>query len=188
MTPDELMAEACRLAEESVANDWGGPFGAVIARGGEIVARGQNRVLLTGDITCHAEVDAIRNAVAALNPSAPAIPVVERATSTLALVARPEGSPDPVPARARMLMGLEIYASGAPCPMCLSAIYWARLDAVHFANSWEDARRIGFDDAFQYEDFARPLAERRLPIRRLRPDLGEAAFAAWAAKADRHPY
>ena len=89
---------------------------------------------------------------------------------------------------ARMLMGLEIYASGAPCPMCMSAIYWARLDAVHFSNDWEDARAIGFDDAFQYEDFARPLTERRLPITRLRPDLGEASFAAWAAKADRHPY
>lgn len=188
MTPDELMAEACRLAEESVANEWGGPFGAVIARGGELVARGQNRVLLTGDITCHAEVDAIRNAVAALNPSAPAIPVAERPSSTLALVDRPAGSPDPVPARARMLMGLEIYASGAPCPMCMSAIYWARLDAVHYANSWEDARAIGFDDAFQYEDFARPLDERRLPIARLRPDLGRASFAAWSAKADRHPY
>lgn len=188
MTPDELMAEACRLAEESVANDWGGPFGAVIARDGEIVARGQNRVLLTGDITCHAEVDAIRTAVATLNPSAPVIPVDERPTSTLALVDRPEGSPDPVPARARMLLGMEIYASGAPCPMCMGAIYWARLDAVHFATSWEDARAIGFDDAFQYEDLARPLAERRLPIRQLRPDLGAPAFHAWATKADRHPY
>ena len=176
-TPDELMAEACRLAEESVAEGWGGPFGAVIARGGELVARGQNRVLLTGDPTCHAEVDAIRNATAALG-----------AASVLRPVARPEGSDDPVPERARMLMGLEVYASGAPCPMCMSAIYWARLDAVHYANDWEDARAIGFDDAFQYEDFALPLADRRLPITRLRPDLGVPSFAAWAAKPDRHPY
>ncbi|QXC59607.1 nucleoside deaminase [Aquihabitans sp. G128] len=188
MTPDELMAEACRLAAESVANDWGGPFGAVIARDGEIVARGQNRVLLTGDITCHAEVDAIRNAVATLNPTAPDIAVAERPSTTLALAPRPPGSADPVPARARMLMGMEIYASGAPCPMCLSAIYWARLDAVHFSNDWEDARAIGFDDAFQYEDFALPLDQRRLPIQQLRPDLGRPSFAAWAAKADRHPY
>lgn len=175
-TPDQLMAEACRLAEESVAEGWGGPFGAVIARGGELVARGQNRVLRTGDPTCHAEVDAIRNASRALG------------ASVLELVDRPAGSDDPVPERARMLMGLEIYASGAPCPMCMSAIYWARLDAVHFANDWEAARAIGFDDAFQYEDFARPLDERRLPIRQLRPDLGAASFAAWVAKPDRHPY
>lgn len=188
MTPDELMAEACRLAEETVANDWGGPFGAVIARDGEIVARGQNRVLLTGDMTCHAEMDAIRNAVATLNPTSPAIPADLRDQSTLALVARPAGSEDPVPERSRMLMGMEIYASGAPCPMCMSAIYWARLDAVHFANDWDDARSIGFDDAFQYEDFARPLDQRRLPIAQFRPDLGKASFQAWADRPDRHPY
>ena len=70
----------------------------------------------------------------------------------------------------------------------MSAIYWARLDAVHFANDWDDARAIGFDDAFQYEDFARPLDQRRLPITQFRPDLGRASFQAWADRPDRHPY
>jgi guanine deaminase len=186
---DELMAEACRLAEEAAVNDWGGPFGAVIATAdGEIVARGQNRVLISGDITAHAEVEAIRKAVAVLNGDAPTIAPDRRHRSTLALIPRPEGSDDPVPERARMLTGLRIFASGAPCPMCMAAIYWARLDAVYFANDLEATRAIGFDDAFQYEDFNRPLAERRIGIHQFRPDLGEASYKAWMDKPDRHPY
>ena|ERR1039457_876355 len=188
MTSDGFMAEACRLATESVANNWGGPFGAVITRDGGIVARGQNRVLLTGDITAHAEIETIRKAVATLNPEAPSIAKDRQNESTLELVHRPEGSPDPVEARARMLMGMEIYISGAPCPMCMSAIYWARLDAVHFASDLEATRAIGFDDAFQYEDFVRPLSERRITVEQFRPDLGAQAYKAWTDKSDRHPY
>lgn len=188
MTPEELMTEACRLAKESVDNGWGGPFGAVIAKDGEIVARGQNRVLLTGDVTAHAEVETLRKAAAVLNPEAPSIAQSHRNESTLALVPRPEGSADVVPERARMFMGMEIYISGAPCPMCMSAIYWARLDAVYFANDLEATRAIGFDDAFQYEDFQLPLPERRVKIEQFRPDLGDAAYQAWSSKADRHPY
>lgn len=188
MAPDELMAEACRLAQESVDNDWGGPFGAVIVKDGEIVARGQNRVLLTGDITAHAEVETIRKAVAVLNREAPSIAKAHQDESTLELIDRPAGSPDPVPRRARMLIGHEIYISGAPCPMCMSAIYWARIDAVYFANDLAATSRIGFDDAFQYEDFGRPLHERRIRIEQFRPELGEAAYRAWDAKPDKHPY
>lgn len=188
MSPDELMAEACRLAQESVDNDWGGPFGAVLVKDARIVARGQNRVLLTGDITAHAEVETIRKAVAAVNREAPSIAKAHQDESTLELIPRPAGSPDPVPRRARMLIGHEIYISGAPCPMCMSAIYWARIDAVYFANDLEATSRIGFDDAFQYEDFNRPLPERRIRIEQFRPDLGEAAYRAWDTKPDKHPY
>ena len=188
MTPEELMTEACRLAKESVDNGWGGPFGAVLVKDGEIVARGQNRVLLTGDVTAHAEVETLRKAAAVLNPQAPSIAETHRNESTLELVPRPEGSADVVPERARMFMGMEIYISGAPCPMCMSAIYWARLDAVYFANDLEATRGIGFDDAFQYEDFRVPLPERRIKIEQFRPDLGGAAYQAWSDKADRHPY
>jgi guanine deaminase len=188
MTPDELMEEACRLARESVDNNWGGPFGAVIAKDGHIVARGQNRVLLTGDITAHAEVEAIRKAVATLNAEAPSISAEYQNQSTLELIPRPPGSPDLVPERAKMLIGHEIYISGAPCPMCMSAIYWARIDAVYFSQDLEATSKIGFGDAFQYEDFARPYEDRKIKIMQFRADLGEVPYKAWAAKPDRHPY
>ena len=188
MTNDELMAEACRLAKESVVNNWGGPFGAVIAKDGEIIARGQNRVLLTGDVTAHAEIETLRKACAVINREGPSIAQDHQNESHLKLVPKPAGSADVVDERARMLMGMEIFISGAPCPMCMSAIYWARLDAVHFASDLEATRAIGFDDAFQYEDFGRPYSERRIKIEQFRPDLGAEAYQAWMDKADRHPY
>ncbi|WP_043263392.1 nucleoside deaminase [Streptomyces sp. CT34] len=188
MEPRELIAEAVRLATESVDKGWGGPFGAVIVRDGEIVARGQNRVLLTGDPTAHAEVETIRKAAQILNPEAPSIAEEHQNESTLEYVPRPEGSPDPVPERARMLQGCSIYSSGAPCPMCMSAIYWSRLDAVYFSCGLEDTRRIGFDDAFQYEDFRRPLDQRRITIRQIYPELGAGAYEAWSHRVDHHAY
>ena len=185
----EFLSEAIRLATESVEEGWGGPFGAVITRDGEIVARGQNRVLLTGDPTAHAEVETIRKAVQRLNPEAPSISEEHQNESTLEYMQRPAGSPDPVPERARMLKGCTIYISGAPCPMCMSAIYWARIDAVYFANDLEATRAIGFDDAFQYEDFALPWSERRIKVtEHFERELGLKAFEAWMAKKDRHPY
>ena len=188
MTNDELMAEACRLAKESVVNNWGGPFGAVIAKDGEIIARGQNRVLLTGDVTAHAEIETLRKACAVVNRESPSIAQDHQNESHLKLVPKPAGSADVVDERARMLMGMEIFISGAPCPMCMSAIYWARLDAVHFASDLDATRTIGFDDAFQYEDFVKPMSERRIKIEQFRPDLGAEAYEAWTSKPDRHPY
>ena len=188
MTKDELMAEACKLATESVENGWGGPFGAVIVRDGEILARGQNRVLLTGDITAHAEIQAIRKACQVINPYAPTIPEDRQNESHLRLVDKPEGSCDVVPQRSKMLMGTEIFISGAPCPMCMSAIYWSRIDAVYFACSLEDTSRIGFDDAFQYEDFLKPYGERRIKIQQFRKDLGDQSYQTWMGKDDRHYY
>jgi guanine deaminase len=188
MTREAFMEEACRLAKESVDNNWGGPFGAVIVKDGEIIARGQNRVLLTGDPTAHGEVEAIRKAAAILIPAAPSIAPEHLNESILELIPRQTGSPDPVPERARMLTGYELYTSGAPCPMCMSAIYWSRIDAVYFANDYDETSKIGFDDAFQYEDFAKPYAERRIKLEQFRPDLGELSNKAWAQKHDKHPY
>jgi guanine deaminase len=184
----ELIEETVRLAVGSVRNGWGGPFGAVIVRDGEIVSRGQNRVLLTGDVTAHAEIEAIRKAIQVLNPHAPTIDEEHANDAHLELTPLPEGSPDPAPARARMLMGCELYATGAPCPMCWGAIYWARLDRVYYSCSAKAAEAIGFGDAFLYEELAKPEHERLIPMRQVHPELGERAYRAWSEKRDRHLY
>ena len=188
MDKRRFMEEATRLAIESVEKGWGGPFGAVIVRDGEIVGRGQNRVLLTGCPVYHAEITAIMDASARLNPKA-LMGSGFGAGTMLELIPREPGSPDPVAERARMLKGCEIYINGAPCPMCMSAIYWSRIDHVYFAASLADAGAIGFDDAFQYEDFAQPWTERRIKVTEgFERDLGLQAFRAWENKKDRHPY
>src|SRR5262245_3740597 len=183
----KFMEEATRLAIESVEKGWGGPFGAVIVKDGEIVGRGQNRVLLTGCPVFHAEITAIMDACQRLNPKA--LLGSGSAAGTLGMIPREPGSPDPVPELARMLNCCEIYVNSSPCPMCMSAIYWARLDRLTFAANLEDARQIGFDDAFQYDDFARPWSERRIRVtENLEREVGLKAFEAWISKKDRHRY
>jgi len=180
--------EATRLAIESVEKGWGGPFGAVIVKEGEIIGRGQNRVLITGNPVWHAEVTAITDAVQRLNSKA--LMGSDNYTGVLEMIPRPAGSPDPVPERAKMLKGCQIYINGAPCPMCMSAIYWARIDQVFFGNSLEDTRKIGFDDAFQYEDFKYPWEERKNihVTAGFERETCLRSFEAWMKKKDRHPY
>ncbi|GAB2904374.1 nucleoside deaminase [Streptomyces mayteni] len=184
----KFMAEAVRLAMESVVHGWGGPFGAVIIRDGEIISRGQNRVLLTGDPTAHAEVEAIRKAIQLLNPKAPSISVKHQNESTLEFIEREEGSPDTVKERARMLKGYEIYASGQPCPMCMSAIYWSRFDALYYSRNLHDTAEIGFSDEFQYQDFTKPDNKRIIHMEQSYPELGKKAYKAWAVRPNKHPY
>lgn len=184
----QFLHEATRLAIESVEKGWGGPFGAVIVKDGKIIGRGQNRVLLTGIPVFHAEVTAIMDATARLNQKA--LLGSDYYSGTLEMIPRPEGSPDLVPERAVMLKGCELYVNGAPCPMCMSAIYWARIDKVYFGTRLEDTSKIGFDDQFQYEDFKRPYAERTAI--ECHPDFEREyalkACEAWANKKDNHPY
>jgi tRNA(Arg) A34 adenosine deaminase TadA len=117
-------------------------------------------VLLTGIPVFHAEITAIIDASLRLNPKA-LLGSDYYAGTILEMIPRPQGSPDPVPERARMLKGCEIYINGAPCPMCMSAIYWARIDTVYFGGSLEDTSKIGFNDAFQYEDFKLSWEQRK---------------------------
>jgi hypothetical protein len=80
-------------------------------------------------------------------------------------------------------------ARPSPCPMCMGAIYWSRIDRVFFGNSLKDTSAIGFDDAFQYEDFKKPWGERRIPIaENFERDTTLKSFKAWMDKEDRHPY
>jgi guanine deaminase len=153
---EELLREAIRLSMKKMEAGEGGPFGAVIARNGEIVGRGWNRVTSSNDPTAHAEVMAIRDACSTLGSFS--------------------------------LAGCEIYASCEPCPMCLSAIYWARLDALYFAASRTDAADAGFDDALLYEEVCKGWDARSLKSRQhLQPEARE-VFGRWKAKPDRINY
>lgn len=86
------------------------------------------------------------------------------------------------------LAGATIYSSCEPCPMCLSAIYWARLDRLVYANTRDQAAAIGFDDAFLYDEVPKPPLERRMPTRHLAMAEAEACFHAWADKSDKVSY
>jgi tRNA(Arg) A34 adenosine deaminase TadA len=82
----------------------------------------------------------------------------------------------------------EIYASCEPCPMCLGAIYWARLGRVWFASTREDAAAAGFDDQFLYDEIPRAAPQRALPASTLLREEGAAAFRVWAESPDKIAY
>lgn len=109
---------AVEEARKGVAQEKGGPFGAVVVKNGEVIGSAANEVLASHDPTAHAEIGAIRNACRNL------------------------GTYD--------LTGCELYATGEPCPMCLSAIIWANIQQVYYAASAGDAEKIGFRDSKIY--------------------------------------
>jgi tRNA(Arg) A34 adenosine deaminase TadA len=86
------------------------------------------------------------------------------------------------------LRGATVYTSCEPCPMCLAALYWARVDAVVYANDRAQAAAIGFDDQFLYDEVPKPIEARSLPMRRLLAAEALEVFDAWAAKPDKVPY
>lgn len=86
------------------------------------------------------------------------------------------------------LDGCTIYTSCEPCPMCLSAIYWAGIERIFYGNTKEDARRIDFDDSFIYDEIAKPHAERTIPSRNIMRTEALKAFKAWEAKVDKVEY
>ncbi|MFZ0302401.1 MAG: nucleoside deaminase [Terracidiphilus sp.] len=86
------------------------------------------------------------------------------------------------------LAGCELYTSCEPCPMCLSACYWARLDAVYYGACAADAARAGFDDAFLYDELRKPATGRQLPSTQLLGDEAWASFRAWLDSPDKIEY
>ena len=151
-----FMREAIQISLRTMRCDRGGPFGAVIARHGQVVGRGWNKVTTTNDPTAHAEVIAIREACRVL--------------------------------KTFRLDDCEIYTSCEPCPMCLGAIYWARLRRLFFAASRDDAAQAGFDDELIYREIGLSFSRRRLPTRQLLREQARAVLLEWRAKPDKIPY
>jgi tRNA(Arg) A34 adenosine deaminase TadA len=86
------------------------------------------------------------------------------------------------------LADCELYTSCEPCPMCLAAIYWARIPTVYYGNTRQDAAAIGFDDDFIYRQIPLPVAERTVRMESLLREEAQAAFRGWAEKPDKVRY
>lgn len=151
-----LLQKAIHLAREQMQAGAGGPFGAVIAKAGQVIATGWNQVTSTMDPTAHAEIVTIRSAAQKLGHFS--------------------------------LQGCTLYSSCEPCPMCLAAAYWARVDRIVFAASRLEAAAAGFDDALIYQELQLPITERLLPMQQALSAEGAAVLHEWEAKADKVPY
>lgn len=148
---EHAMLAAVDSALEGITKGEGGPFGAAIVCNGKVIATGHNTVLKDHDPTCHAEMNAIRNAAKALNT--------------------------------HVLSTCVLYTTAEPCPMCLSAILWARIPHVIVGVDRQVAAQYGFDDALFYEQLALPDSEKMITIQTgcCQPQC-EALFKTWQGK------
>lgn len=151
------MERALRSAREGLKRSEGGPFGAAIVRGNQLIAVGHNTVLKERDATCHAEVNAIRIASRKL--------------------------------KRFDLSDCVIYSTTEPCPMCFSAIHWARIAQVIFGTSFEDVAKRGFNEL--YIPSRKMKRDGRSPVR-IRSGFMKkeclALLAEWDRKEDRQVY
>ncbi|GAA4351397.1 nucleoside deaminase [Variovorax defluvii] len=153
MTPqdkdtEKYLLESIRLAMDNVRERKTWPFGAVLVRNGQVLARAVNEVDALCDPSAHAEMQAVRAA------------------------ARAQSSTD--------LSGSTVYASGYPCPMCLTAMYLAGVQRVYYAYSNEDGAPYDLSAERGYVEIARPLEQREMKLEglRVRPE-GEDLYEAW---------
>ena len=86
------------------------------------------------------------------------------------------------------LSDCELYSTCEPCPMCLSAIYWSRINKIYYANTREDARKIDFDDSLIYSELQRNIHERRIPMIQMMRNEALKAFELWDKKTDKVKY
>jgi guanine deaminase len=86
------------------------------------------------------------------------------------------------------LTGCEIYASCEPCPLCLGAIYWARIERIFYGSNRDDAASAGFDDSLFYCEMGRPLEQRRTPAEQLLAEEAIPVLVDWATRSDKTPY
>ena len=86
------------------------------------------------------------------------------------------------------LNGCQLYSTCEPCPMCLSAIYWARIDKIYYANTREDARKIDFDDSLIYTELQKNIDKRKIPMIQMMRNEALKAFEMWDKKTDKVKY
>ena len=158
MTKEELMRKAIELSKENVEND------------GDLSRWYRQYTWMAGEIVA----TGVNRVTASCDPTAHA------EVSAIRAAAAKLGTFD--------LSGYEIYTSCEPCPMCLGAIYWARLDKMYYGNDKTDAKNIGFDDSFIYDELELKPEDRKLPSEILLPNEAITAFEAWAAKEDKIEY
>jgi guanine deaminase len=152
----DFMKEAIKEASFGMRHNHGGPFGAVIVRGGKIIARAHNCVLKTNDPTMHAEIIAISKASRKL--------------------------------KRFDLNDCEIYSTCEPCPMCFSAIEWAKIGKVYFSNTRKDAKRIGFADDEIYLDLVCLPKCKNVKEIRVKSEGTKKLFKEWVKKEDKKMY
>ena len=86
------------------------------------------------------------------------------------------------------LEGCDLYTTCEPCPMCLSAIYWSRINKIYYANTRDDAHKIDFSDAMIYEELNKNIKDRKIPMQQMMRDEALKAFDLWDKKEDKVKY